>query len=109
MLLLVAITVATGVLVVSLWLFSSWKQPHSDVGIVKDKVLRHLLLPEGEDPALVSVVDASKLTSVYLKENAKTGDKVLLYQKKRKIIIYRPSIDRIVDVGVLELDTVDNL
>lgn len=86
-----------------------WKEnsaTQSELQTVKAKVGRLYLLPKDETPALVSVVDASKLSSSYLKQYAKTGDKLLLYQKQGKVIIYRPSIDKIVDIGVLELDTV---
>ncbi len=78
----------------------------SELQIVEAKVERLYLLPKDETPALVSVVDASKLTSSYLKQYAKTGDKLLLYQNTSKVIIYRPSIDKIVDIGILELDAV---
>lgn len=87
------------------WKASSATQ--SELQSVKAKVGRLYLLPKDETPALVSVVDESKLSSSYLKQYAKTGDKLLLYQKQGKVIIYRPSIDKIVDIGVLELEAVE--
>ncbi len=79
-----------------------------EVDQVLDKVGKHYVVPSDETPALITVVDGNKLTSAYLKKFAKTGDKVLLYKKQRRVVIYRPSVDKIVDIGVLQLDSVDS-
>ncbi|MFZ1812662.1 MAG: hypothetical protein WAU02_04090 [Candidatus Saccharimonadales bacterium] len=72
---------------------------------VKTEVSRHYVLPLDEDPALLTIVDISKLSSATLIGKVKNGDKVLLYKSSQKAIIYRPSIDRIVDVVPIMLDT----
>lgn len=71
---------------------------------VKSRVERHLVLPTDEQPALVTVTDPTKVQTEFLK-NSKVGDKVLIYQKNRRAIIYRPSIDRIIDIGPVIIDT----
>lgn len=59
----------------------------------------HMLLPEGETPTLATVTDMHALEGQAFFKNAQEGDKVLMYMVSQKAIIYRPSIDRIIEVG----------
>lgn len=77
----------------------------SDVSYVVSRVSRHMILPSDETPALLTVTDTTKLTSTFLRQ-AKNGDKVLVYQANKKAVIYRPSADKIVDVGPVVIDDV---
>jgi hypothetical protein len=74
-------------------------RPHSELAKLKEAIGRHYLLPNDEQPALLTVVDKDKLSSSYLKQYAEDGDKILIYQEYQRVIIYRPSADRIVDIG----------
>ena len=76
----------------------------NNVHVIVADVNRHYLLPTNETPALATITDKSKLTSK-LFTNAQNGDKVLIYQTNQVAIIYRPSIDRIVAVGPVSIDT----
>lgn len=67
------------------------------------QVGRHYVLPADEEPAILTVTDTRKLTTDFLKQT-KNGDKVLVYQRHRKAIIYRPDIDKIVDIGPVAID-----
>lgn len=83
------------------------KQNNTDltkVEVVKAKVARHYVLPTNEQPALATITDSKKLTSSFFKK-AQNGDKVLIYQKNQVAILYRPSIDRIIAVGPVVIDT----
>lgn len=77
----------------------------NDVTYVIGRVSRHIVLPSDEVPALLTVTDNAKLTSSFLKQ-AKNGDKVLVYQTNKKAILYRPGVDRIIDVGPVVIDNV---
>lgn len=88
-------------------LFIQNKQRREDltnVDVVKARVARHYVLPSNEQPALATITDRNKLTSAFLKK-AQNGDKVLIYQTNQIAIIYRPSIDRIIAVGPVAIDT----
>jgi hypothetical protein len=74
----------------------------NDVHTVINLVSKHYLLPSDEVPALATITDPSKISTKFLKKT-QTGDKLLIYQKNSRVIIYRPSIDRIVDVGPVEI------
>lgn len=70
-----------------------------------DQVVRqvstHILLPSGEQPTVATVTDASKVRNQAFFSNAASGDKVLVYAQAKKAYLYRPSIDRIIEVAPL--------
>lgn len=57
-------------------------------------------LPRDEVPQLATVSDMSKLPPIPIFASAKNGDKILIYQKHAKAIVYRPSTKKIIDVAV---------
>lgn len=74
----------------------------NSVTTIQRLVRRHFVLPIDETPALATVTDKAKLTTKFL-QKAENGDKILIYQKAGRVIIYRPSIDRIIDVGPVQI------
>lgn len=63
---------------------------------------RHYLLPTDETPAVATVEDKTKVSSEFLRA-AENGDKLLIYKDAKKVILYRPSIDRIIEVGPVSI------
>lgn len=63
------------------------------------KVGRLMKLPQEDAPLTARVVDKTKLAGQNFFKDAENGDVVLIYSKSGKIILYRPSIDRIIDVA----------
>jgi hypothetical protein len=55
-------------------------------------------LPGDEVPTLATVTDREKLADQPFFQKAQNGDKVLIYTKSGRAILYRPSIGKIVDV-----------
>lgn len=102
------ITAAVALLVISggIWTtITLIQKPNlNNVHVVVNDVGRHYLLPSNETPALLTITDKAKLTSSFFKQ-ANNGDKVLVYQTNQIAIIYRPSIDRIIAVGPVSIDT----
>ena len=70
-------------------------------GIV-ETIAQHYLLPTDEEPAIATVTDRNKL-STPLFANAQIDDKLLIYQKNSLVIIYRPSLDKIIAVGPVSI------
>ena len=67
-----------------------------------DMVGKLLLLPEGEAPTIATVTDPAKLKSEQaFFAKAEDGDKVLIYTRALKAIMYRPSTNKIVEVAPL--------
>ena len=70
-----------------------------EVRSLVEDVGEHMLLPKDETPTLATVSDLHALEGQEFFRNAKEGDKVLMYLISRQAILYRPSIDRIIEVG----------
>ena len=67
-----------------------------------DMVGKLLLLPEGEDPTIATVTDPAKLKAEQaFFAKALDGDKVLIYTRALKAIMYRPSTNKIIEVAPL--------
>ena len=60
---------------------------------------KHFLLPEGEEPLLITVTDIEKVKGQPFFAKAENGDRVLVYQNAKKAILYSPGKDRILEVG----------
>jgi hypothetical protein len=67
-----------------------------------EKVSRLMELPN-EKPTIATVEDNKKLASQAFFKKAQNGDKVLMYPKAKKAILYRPSIDKIMEVAYLNV------
>jgi hypothetical protein len=74
-----------------------------EVRAMQAKVAKLVLLPTNETPALATVTDPSKLTSNGLLSQAKQGDKILIYAQWKQAVIYRPSVDKVVVIGPVDV------
>ena len=64
-----------------------------------------ILLPGGEEPSIAEVTDPVRLSDQPFFANAEVGDQVLIYRIARKAILYRPSINKIIEVSALNPET----
>ncbi len=67
------------------------------------RVSRIMVLPANEEPTLATVTDLSKLKDQPFFTNAQEGDKVLIYPRSLKAILYSPSKDKIIEVSSVNL------
>jgi hypothetical protein len=67
-----------------------------------DKVGKLMELPK-ETPTVAVIVDASKLKNQPFFANGKNGDKILIYTTTGKAILYRESLNKIVDVAPVSI------
>jgi len=61
-------------------------------------------LPADETPTIVTIANTADLKSQPFFANAKPGDQVLMYPSAKRVIVYRPSDNRIIQVGFLNID-----
>ena len=73
-----------------------------EVDSVVAKVQVLIELPD-EEPTLATVSDVEKLKDQAFFANAQNGDKVLIFQKAEKAILYRPSTNKIIEVGPITI------
>ncbi len=69
-----------------------------------EKVSRLMSLPQGEEPSIATVLDRDKLKDQPFFKDAENGDKILIYTKAQKAILYRPSADKIIEVMPIVID-----
>lgn len=76
----------------------------TEAKILADRVGEHMFLPVDEVPTIATVSDPESLTDQSFFENAKKGDKVLIYSNAKKAILYDPSADKIITIAPLNID-----
>ncbi len=59
-----------------------------------------IVLPE-ETPTIISVTDREKLQDQEFFKKAQNGDKVVIYEGIRRIFLYRPTLQKIIDIAPL--------
>jgi hypothetical protein len=65
-------------------------------------------LPEDETPVLATVSDKTKLSDKPFFKDAENGDKLLVYNKAMKAVLYRPSTKQIIAVAPLSMTNTEN-
>ena len=67
------------------------------------KVNKIIDLPQGESPSVAEITDLAPLAGNPFFTNAKVGDEVLLYPSARKVYLYNPDQNIIVEVAYLNI------
>lgn len=67
------------------------------------KIGAFMVLPTDEEPSISTVLDVEKLKEQPFFAKAVNGDKVVIYTKAGKAILYRPSENKIIEVIPISL------
>lgn len=84
-------------------------ESEDDVRRLVVRVGRLMKLPDDELPAVVTVTDAEKLKDREFFADAKAGNKILIYNRFQKAILYDPVEDIIISVAPYNVPTVTSL
>ncbi len=68
------------------------------------KVAQIYLIPTGEEPTIATVSDPTALKNQAFFSSSQKGDKVLIFTKAGKAVLYRPSINKIIEVAPINND-----
>lgn len=63
------------------------------------KVAQIYLIPIGEEPTVATVSDPNALKNQSFFTQSQKGDKVLIFVKAGRAVLYRPSIDKIIETA----------
>lgn len=67
-------------------------------------ISKYLVLPN-ETPTIATVNDVSKLQGQQFFQNAQNGDKVLIFPKSGRALLYRPSTGKIIEYAPVNLNS----
>ena len=73
----------------------------SEVQKMVAAVSQHMVLPADEVPTGAIVSDLSKLKGQPFFERAQLGDVVLVYANTRRAVLWRPSVQKIVEISAI--------
>ncbi len=68
-----------------------------------NEVGKLMVLPTSEQPTIATVSDITKLADQPFFAKAQNGDKVLIYTQSKKAILYRESINKIIEVAPVNI------
>lgn len=85
----------------------SQQEIQKEVEDLISKVGKLIALPEDENPTVATVTDVEAVKDQTFFAKAQNGDKVLIYTNARKAILYRPSENRILEVGLVNINQQD--
>ncbi len=74
-----------------------------DVEQTLSKVSKLIELPQNEAPEIAVISDINKLKDQTFFANAQNGDKVIMYIKTKKAFIYRPTTNKLIEVGPINI------
>ncbi len=74
-------------------------QGQKEIDSLVNKVSKLMVLPVGESPSIATVTDPEKLKDQPFFTNSMVGDKVLVYEISNKVILFRPSENKIIEVS----------
>lgn len=63
-----------------------------------------IVVPSDETPTIATVVDKQKLQDQKFFGKVQNGDKVLIYANAKKVYLYRPTNNKIIEVGTLNVE-----
>ncbi len=74
------------------------KQETQEAQDLLAKVAKLYLIPTGEEPTVATVSDPMKLKDQAFFSSSQKDDKVLIFTKAGKAVLYRPSINKIIEI-----------
>ena len=76
--------------------------------LIVGKLSKLMELPN-EEPTIATVLDKEKLKDQPFFAKAENGDKVIVFNKAMKAILYRPSSNKVIDFAPINIDTASSV
>jgi len=81
---------------------------NQEVKDLVNKVSKLYLVPSNEDPTIATVSDPEILKTQSFFSLSEKGDKVLIFTKAGKAVLYRPSINKIIETAPIKNNPLNN-
>ncbi len=108
-LILIGIVFIVGVVSVGMVSFQKKPTPKKNAINANDSIIQNVSrlydIPKNETPTIATVSDKSKLQKQAFFEKAENGDVVLIYAEAKKAALYRPSLNKIMEVTTLAIQS----
>jgi hypothetical protein len=88
------------VLIYLLLIFFHKPSPQEEVKKTLDQLSKIMVLP-GEKPTIGTITDKNKVKTKPFFRLAENGDKIILFSQNKKIILFRPSTNKIINIELL--------
>lgn len=75
----------------------------NEVKMLTDQLGKLIELPTDEEPSVATVLEKEKLQDQPFFKAAENGDKVIIYTKAMKAILFRSSINKIIEVAPIQI------
>lgn len=79
--------------------FNRW-----EIKSITEKFSSFIDLPKDEEPTIATILDKEKIKDPFF-SRAENGDKLLIYTKSGKVILYRPKTNKVIDFGIINIST----
>ena len=101
--LLILLSVSLGVSYFFYERYNSAIDKESEARKLSKSVEQIAVVPPESTPTIATVTDPKALEDQTFFVNAQTGDKVLIYIEAKRAVLYRPSTNKIVEIGPFAL------
>jgi tellurite resistance protein TehA-like permease len=102
---IILILILAAIAGVFFYVWHSYNTARNDSSGILSEVGKLIILPQDETPIIATVTDLSKLQGQAFFAQAKVGDKVLIYAKAGKAILYDPVINKVIGVAPFNMST----
>lgn len=72
-----------------------------ELNTILNHLAKFMILPADEIPTLATITDSEKARQQTFLKNTENGDKLIIFAKNRKAILYRPNSRKIIEFGPL--------
>lgn len=75
-----------------------------EIKSVTEKLSSFIELPKDEEPTIATILDKEKIKDQFF-DKAENGDKLLIYTRSGRAILYRPEINKVINFGTVNIST----
>jgi len=103
---IVGLVIIVALAVLSWFLFDKYQQalrsnPQTETSALMQRIGQVIALPP-EQPTIATVLDRQKLSNKALADKAQNNDKLIIFPQAKRIILYRPDTQRVVDMLIVQ-------